>query len=255
MIIGANHDVFPLLAADVPAATGRRIYCARRNLWPKAWPAIRGATDVLSIRPDPADLLAGKLDAAITDLISTAPDGSALTCWHEAGSLPEYVPMPDITPAAITAVHLHVQALCSAAKRQAVTYGAVLCMPPQDMEPWMPAGLDWYGLDFYDEPWFRLRGDASLPLSLLAVHQRLDFWKATVQAITGNPAPELMLCETNSHDPAMRPQWLAAVGEWLAANGGTRMLTFFHPDGPLSGPWLPGDTAVTATLAALASGS
>lgn len=252
MIIGANHDTFPALAGAVPGVTGRRIYCARRDTWPATWPALAGTVtaDVLSIRPTPVSLLAGEHDTSLKHLISSAPYGSRLTCWHEAGSLAEYSAMPDITPANITAVHQHMWKLCMGT---GVGYGAILCMPPQQMSPWLPPGLHWYGLDIYDWPEFHWRNTASIRTR--ALYNRLDYWAATVEAINGDTNCDLLICETNSHYPQHRPQWFTSVAEWALDVGAAGMLTFWHAAGAASGAWDSADTATIAALRAAAEAS
>lgn len=63
--------------------------------------------------------------------------------------------------------------------------------------------------------------------------------------------PRITVPETNSPHPRRRPEWFAAVADWLASNGGRRMMSFSKEDGPLSGPWLPDDTATIDALNAL----
>jgi hypothetical protein len=97
LIIGSNAN-FAAFREAIPAATGRRVYHPQPNMWPSKWPLVDGSTAVLSIRPVPADLLAGKLDDPTRALCESAPDNSDLNGWHEAGNLAEYAPLGFITP-------------------------------------------------------------------------------------------------------------------------------------------------------------
>lgn len=244
LIVGSNASDFEALRQAVPKASGRRVYFPEVSFIPQQWPIVEGSSAVLSIRPLPTDLLAGKLDAQIRALLTTAPPDSALNTWHEAGNLADYNALGYITPETMTRVHLYMQNLC---KGTSVSYGAILCMPPTSMPPWMPGGLDWYGLDIYDWPQFRL------PDGAIDIHgrleRRLDLWLQVIRQVSGQKSPHLNICETNSNRLLYRAQWFTAVGQWLAANGGDRLLAFFSAAG--CGPWLPDDEVTIAALKAL----
>lgn len=247
LIVGSNAKDFAAFREAIPAAAGRRVYYPQPNIWPGKWPLVDGSTAVLSIRPVPADLLAGKLDDSIRALCESAPDNADLNAWHEAGNLAEYAPLGFITPPAMRAVHQHMQQLVEGTP---VSYGAVLCMPPNSMPQWMPGGLDWYGLDIYDWPQFHFPNGGPLDISG-RLTERLNTWLAVVRAQTGLQDPKLNICETNSAQPTSRAKWFTALGEWLHANGGHRMLTFWSDAG--CGPWLPDDLATIEALRALAA--
>lgn len=247
LILGCNAGDFQRFRRAVPGARGRRVYFPRPNGWPKSWPLVADSTAVVSIRPVPADLLAGKLDDSIRAFCESAPPNSDLNAWHEAGNISDYDSLDYITPENMIKVHEYMQGLV---KGTPVSYGPVLCMPPRDMPRWMPGGLDWYGLDIYDWHQFHIGDSMSKPLDVDgALRDRLEDWKATVQSVSGEPAPKLSICETNSPDARNRPRWFTAVGDWLSHNEGRYMLLFWSAAG--CGPFLPGDKPTIDSLRAL----
>jgi hypothetical protein len=247
LIIGANEGWYTQVHAAVPAATCRRVYVPEYNYIPGQWPSTRTArTTLVSIRPVPADLLAGRHDTRIKAFLRTAPPGSDLTAWHEAGNLAGYPSY--ITAPAMRAVHAHMHRLC---RHTSVRYGPILCMHPRDMPPWMVPGLDWYGLDIYD--WLEFRHpDGSLNIDG-ALYPRLNQWRAVIQQFTKTPSPVLNICETNSSRAEYRPEWFTAVARWMSLNGGQRMLTYWSKAHHDAGPWRPRDTAVISSLARAAT--
>jgi hypothetical protein len=247
LIIGANEGWYTKVHAAVPAASCRRVYFPEYNYIPGQWPSTRNAsTTLVSIRPVPADLLAGRHDTRIRAFLRTAPPGSDLTAWHEAGNLAGYPAY--ITAPTMRAVHAHLHRLC---RHTNVRYGPILCMHPRDMLPWMVPGLDWYGLDIYD--WLEFRHpDGSLNING-ALYPRLAQWRAVIQQFTKTPSPVLNICETNSSRVEYRPEWFTAVARWMSRNGGQRMLTYWSKAHNDAGPWRPGDTAVINSLARAAA--
>lgn len=240
--IGANAGWFTAVQASVPAATCRRVYYPEYNFIPPHWPS--GPTvsrAMVSIRPVPADLLAGRLDAQIRTFLASAPPGSDLTTWHEAGNLTGYPRY--ITPATMRRVHRYMQRLC---QRSNVRYGPILCMRPSSMPPWLVPGMDWYGLDIYDWPEFHF------PHGPIDVHgrlyPRLNQWHAVIQHASRRRHPVLSICETNSNYASHRPKWFAALAHWLSRNGGRSMLTYWSDSPHAVGPWNPHDHAVIRTL-------
>ena len=240
--IGANAGWFSAMQTAVPAATQRRVYYPEYNYIPPHWPS--GPTvslAMVSIRPVPADLLAGRLDAPIRSFIQSAPPGSDLTTWHEAGNLAGYPAY--ITPAAMRRVHTHMQRLCQGTN---VRYGPILCMHPSSMPPWLVPGMDWYGLDIYDWSEFHF------PHGPIDVHgrlyPRLNQWRAVIQHVSRRRVPTLSICETNSHHPTHRARWFTALAHWLSTNGGQSMLTYWSSSPDAVGPWLPHDRAVVRAL-------
>ncbi len=83
IVFGANRDTYPRLHAAVPLAKGLRMYYDTENRFPAAWPDRFGAHITLSLRPNPGDLLSGRLDRQLKAVIDSAPPHSELTFWHE----------------------------------------------------------------------------------------------------------------------------------------------------------------------------
>ena len=67
----------------------------------------------------------------------------------------------------------------------------------------------------------------------------------------------LAIAETNSNVEARRPYWFSAVFGWLKsyqlAHAGRALgyWSYWHPGGPLSGPWVPTDTATISALTSI----
>jgi hypothetical protein len=241
LVIGANEPWFADLHQAVPAASCRRAYYGAYNYIPATWPVTAdAASQSVSIRPVPSRLLSGHLDAQLKAFIGSAPPGSFLTAWHEAGNLAGYPSY--INPRNMRAVHRYMNRLCQGTN---VSYGPILCMHPDSMPPWLVPGLGWYGLDIYDWPEFHFPGGGVLDIHG-RLWPRLTQWKAVIRKVSGQRNPELAICETNASQHSHRPKWMLAVAEWMAGNGGRRMLTYWSRAGV--GPWLPQDRAVIAAL-------
>jgi len=245
VLLGANSRVFdPMYEAGIQVRTFRA-YRDKYNFVPTAWPAketVPQARVTLSIRPVPDDLLAGRLDEQLSSFIASAPPGVKLSAWHEASNLAGY---PDYVNARnMAAVHDHMQNLCRGSN---VRYGSIICAVPSATKAWMGTNLDWYGLDIYDFDGGQFRGWTG-GLSKSRLFARLDDMRDTCRQLTGRDAPEIDICETNSPRIRHRPEWFALLADWLAGNGGERLLTFWNPSGPLSGPWLPDDEKTVDSL-------
>ena len=175
-----------------------RAYRNQVNFIPSVWPAKESVPDAkvtLSIRPMPADLLAGRLDEQLTAFIAAAPPGVKLSAWHEASNLPGY---PDyVTAASMSAVHAHMRDLCRGSN---VRYGSIICAVPSATKDWMGTNLDWYGLDIYDfgEGQFRNWHGGISRAKLFA---RLDDMRATCRELTGQDTPEIDICENQLPAP------------------------------------------------------
>jgi hypothetical protein len=243
VMVGCNSGTYEQMHTAIPKAIGRRVYYDDVNGWPPNWPHVADSSAVMSIRPDPTQLLAGTLDTSIRNFAMTAPANSDLTTWHEAGNL-NYYP-PSLTPRVMTLVHLYMQNLIEGTP---CSYGVIMCMPPSQMPPWMPGGLDWYGLDIYEWPEFHDHNSHSLDVD--ALQTRLDEWKVVVQSQTKRESPHLNVCETNAFFSYNRPAWFECIGRWLNQNGGRRMLAFYSKE---TGHWNPTDTATIAALKLVAN--
>ena len=252
VLVGSNSRVFdPMREAGIDARTFRA-YRDQYNFIPTVWPAkesVPAARVTLSIRPVPADLLAGRLDEQLKSFIASAPPGVKLSAWHEASNLPGYRDADFVTAPAMSAVHEYMQELCRGSN---VGYGSIICAVPSETKAWMGTSLDWYGLDIYDfgEGQFR---DWHGGISKKKLFDRLDDMLQTCRELTGRDAPEIDICETNDPRVGHRGEWFTLLAEWLAGNGGERLLTFWNPSGSLSGPWLPDDEETIGALRSLAS--
>ena len=251
ILCGANSKAFDaMLDAGIDVRTFRA-YRDRYNFIPTAWPAkqaVPAARVTLSIRPVPADLLAGGLDEQLRALIAAAPPGVKLSAWHEASNLDGY---PDyITAGTMSAVHEYMRDLCRGSN---VRYGSIICAVPSATTAWMGTGLDWYGLDVYDFGEGQFRDRLTGRLSKSKLHARLDDMLGTCRELAGRDAPEIDICETNSPRQRHRAEWFALLAEWLDGNGGGRLQAFWNPSGSLSGPWLPDDTETVRALASIAT--
>src|ERR1700730_6680586 len=103
LIVGSNASDFEAMRQAVPKALGRRVYFPEGSFVPQRGPIVEDSSAALSIRPLPADLLAGRLDAQIRALLATAPPDSDLNAWHEAGNIADYNALGYITPKTMTA--------------------------------------------------------------------------------------------------------------------------------------------------------
>ena len=250
ILFGSNSKVFDAMKEAGVSVHTFRAYRDQYNFVPTGWPTKASVPDAkvtLSIRPVPADLLAGRLDLQLRAFIASAPQGVKLSAWHEASNLPGY---PDYVNAAnISAVHAYMQELCRGSN---VRYGSIICAVPSATKDWMGTNLDWYGLDIYDfgEGQFR---NWTGRISKTKLFDRLDDMLHTCRELIGQDSPEIDICETNSPRRAHRADWFAMLAEWLHSNGGRCLQTFWNPSGSLSGPWLPDDMKTIGTLRSISS--
>lgn len=246
LLIGANSRVFDAMHDAGVNVRTFRAYRDQYNFIPTVWPAkesVPAARVTLSIRPVPADLLAGKLDEPLKAFIAAAPPGVKLSSWHEASNLPGY---PDfLTPGTMSAAHEYMQELCRGSN---VRYGSIICAVPSATKRWMGTNLDWYGLDIYDFGEGQFRNWWNGGISRSKLFARLDDMLHTCRELTGKDAPEIDICETNSPRPAHRADWFGLLAEWLSGNGGRCLQTFWNPSGSLSGPWLSDDLKTIGRL-------
>ncbi|HUC27266.1 MAG TPA: hypothetical protein VMA73_31610 [Streptosporangiaceae bacterium] len=255
---GAMHSIYPHWVANAPSPDGKnseRRYFDTINFIPKDWTAAacHSRYVTMSIRPNPEDLLNNKtvpdngsgfttLDGQITHLLSTCPDHAELTCWHEAQSdnpigYPKY-----ITAANMRAIHSHVQKLCSStpdADGGRVKYGCILTGPVGTNAHWLGTHLDWYGIDIYDDANFQLANGLLHRSAIIGrMNQNLQHWRAAA----GKRAVSVRITETNSAHDNHRKNWMLWLSQWMAANNGYRIVTFWG--GPLSGNWPPSRTVL-----------
>ncbi len=252
VLVGCNSRIFdPMLEAGINVRTFRA-YRDKYNFIPKSWPSkdsVPEARVMLSIRPVPGDLLAGRLDDQLKALIATAPPGVKLSAWHEASNLKGY-PGYIRQDATMSAVHEYMQGLC---RGSGVRYGSIICAVPSQVRSWMGAGLDWYGLDVYDFGGGQFRNWWNGGISKTKLFARLDNMLGTCRQLSGRDAPEIDICETNSPRQRYRADWFTLLAEWMSANGGGCLETFWNPTGPLSGRWLPDDGSTISALRSIAA--
>jgi len=255
---GAMHDVYPHWVAKAPSPYGEyseRRYFDSHNFIPKDWAAMGCHSHyvTISIRPLPDYLLHNKtirdngsgyttLDGQIRHLLSTCPDHVELTSWHEAQSdNPLHYPK-DITADSIRQIHQHMQQLCSKTRDASggrVKYGCILTGPAGTNANWLGEKLDWYGIDIYATKHLR---DSHGRLSRDLIMKRMDGNLAAWRKAAKRRTVSVRITETNSADDADRKNWMQWLSEWMAANNGYRIVTFWG--GPLSGHWPPSDTVL-----------
>jgi hypothetical protein len=251
VLLGSNSRIFdPMIESGINARTFRA-YRDDYNFFPKGWPKKESVPDarvLLSLRPVPADLLAGKLDEQFRAFIASAPPGVKLSAWHEASNLAGY---PDyITGPTMSAVHEYMQELCRGSN---VQYGSIICAVPSQTKAWMGQGLDWYGLDIYDFGGGQFRNWWNGGISKSKLFARMDDMRRTCRELSGTDSPEIDICETNSPRPQHRADWFRLLAEWMSDNGGRCLETFWNPTGGLSGPWLPDDQKTIDALRSIAA--
>jgi hypothetical protein len=223
---------------------GKMVWPSVNGPIPAAWPTLpAGKVGFYTIYPNPTHLLAGQLDAQLKAFIGSAPiQGGVLTAYAEADASPSeggQFATVGLTQELVHRVHAHLQALCRGSR---VKYGAVFCGVSKESVAFAISGLDFYGLDWYDT-W-------QPPL-----FEALNQWQLNVSAI--QPSPVLAISETNSNVSARRPYWFSAVFGWLKTyqlEHPGKVLgywSYWHGGGPLSGPWLPTDTATIAALTSI----
>ena len=255
---GAMHDIYPAWVANAPSPDGKnseRRYFETENFIPKDWTAAacHSRYVTISIRPNPDDLIHNStipdngsgyttLDGQIKHLLSTCPDHAELTCWHEAQSdNPVHYPTY-INAGNVRAIHQHMQNLCTNtpdADGGRVKYGCILTGPVSSNVDWLGHGLDWYGIDIYDGPAFRFPNGN---LDQTAIADRMADNLSTWQTAKGGGTVSVRITETNSAEDNHRKNWMLFLSQWMVANNGYRIVTFWG--GPLSGTWPPSETVL-----------
>jgi hypothetical protein len=246
---GSNRGDWDAFHKAVPPSHCVRTYYDAENVFPKTWPtgAGKGVWVLLSIRPDPADLLSGRLDAELKTLIGSAPLHSRLTIYHEnAGGNPLGYP-PDVhNPATYVSMQKHMEDLVRGSN---VRFGVIIIAPFGSVLNWIYKGDDWFGYDFYAFPRYLNRNGT---INVDAVTTRMTNNLKVLQKFTGRRYPMLVLGETNAHKDYQRKTWFSTLANWFGTHDGHRtgwILTRWTPnDGPhtgLSGPWPPSAPVVT----------
>ena len=229
---GANSLAWKQFAHAVPKARYVRQYWHGVNKIEPAWPRFAGALTLLSFEPYPRDLLHGRLDAKLRKLAATAPRGSVLVPWYEAGPANPRSYGKFVTATAVRECQGYLHHLL---RHTNVRVGSIICGPADQLEDWMAGHLKVYSADI-DGDWF-MRADRTFETDRFEKRSEanLAIWRRKA----GVSWPQVMLAETNSSEP----EWFALVASWHAMHGGADLLTFWDENrscqGTAAKPWPP----------------
>ena len=254
LVYGANHDHYgQFVGAITDGIHGYRVYADRVfdtvDQMPTAWPSDLPTNYMTwSLRPNLVNLLRGDFDDAIVALIAEAPDHAELTIWHEAGPGmngpgDNYAQYGYVDEYHIYHGHLHMQALCTNNPDSTgghVKYGSIITGPASQMQGWLGRNLDWYGVDIYDNPNLQTNG---VP-DQAKINNRMDNNLVTWTAVCPDHLPSIRIPESNSPVDANRDAFWLYLSQWMVANNGFRLLTYWNANGPDSGPWPPSQTVI-----------
>jgi len=213
---GANSEEWRNFSRAVTKAGIVRDYWHGTDHIEPLWPQFRGRPRVLlSFEPHPEHLRSGLLDARILQLAETAPRGSMLTPWYEAGpnncrGYPKFV-----TGTAVRECQWYLHRLL---RHTNVRVGSVICGPADQLTGWMARGLDFYGDDTFGD-WFTAGG--VLEVTRFEVRQISNL--ATWRHLAGRPWPAVLIPETSSS----HPEWYSLLASWWARRGGAGICTFW----------------------------
>lgn len=221
MFFGVNQNHADEMMRRVSPVTMLRSY---KPDWPTDRP---GMTYLLSVRPDPAGFCAGHLDDHYVALAKNAPPGAMLSTWHEPRQA-------GLTVKQANDMHRHMRALVRDANPK-LLYGSVTT---PGTYAYTIKGLDFYALDLYNT------GSVAKPT--VAVD-------ALNKAFGKLPDGRRVIAETNNKVVSRRAGWFEHMYGWLAKNNGVAMLTFWLPDGPLSGRWRDDDQPTIDALNRIAA--
>ena len=247
--IGVNRDYWTKFKAAIPRAQDVRVYYDTVNVFPATWPTgATGAWVTLSLRPNPADLLSGKLDARLKALFASAPAHSEVTFWHENGPGNPLKYPPSVNNARTNVAMLRYgENLVRGTK---VKFGEIICAPANQLQGWIAPRLDWYGIDLFANPNFE---NPNGTLSKAKIWSRMDHNEAVFRAKSGRRWPAVRFDESNAHRDFHRKAWFTYLVQWLRGHGGGRLLTrWFNGPSKLVGPWPP-SRSVIETLRALSA--
>lgn len=252
---GSNRDYFSVLedtAVHIDGKkhhlepTGERIYLNYQSTSPgpvpASWPTMPNGTAraTISIRPNPVAVIKGQLDSALVTFLTSAPQSGPpwlLGLWHEASVQHYPIEASDLRQA-----QSHVQALAQQHAAN-VLVGAIdeARISAKNARKWMARNLDFYCADLYDT-----KACDAVPSRIL------DQFHSNVDALMDTGKATIGVTETNTLCPQRRPYWFAHAWSWLQSHGFTSdrscFLTYWNPEGPYSGPWLPKDTATIKAL-------
>jgi hypothetical protein len=254
LVYGANHDHYGQFTGVITKGThGYRVYADTVfdtvDQMPTAWPSDLPTNYMTwSLRPNLVNLLHGDFDDAIVGLLRMAPDHAELTIWHEAGPGMNgpgnnYAQYGYVDEYHIYHGHLHMQGLCSNNLDRSgghVKYGSIIAGPANQMQGWLGRNLDWYGVDIYDNPNLQTGGAPDQT----KINNRMDDNLTTWNVVCPDHQPSIRIPESNSPVDANRAPFWLYLSEWMVANNGFRLLTFWKKDGPDSGDWPPSQDVI-----------
>jgi hypothetical protein len=244
---GSNAGNWDRFHAAIPHSHCVRVYYDAVNVFPATWPRpSKGAWVMLSIRPNPQDLLSGKLDTELKTLIASAPAHSLLTIYHEnAGANPLNYP-PDVHNAAnYVRMQRYMENLVHGTR---VRFGVDIIAPFGSVLHWIYKADDWFGYDLYAFPRYL---NPNGTINVTAVTTRMTNNLRTLQKFTGRRYPPVYLAETNARKDSQRKTWFSTIATWYATHDGhrtgwilTRWTAATGPHSGLSGPWPPSKVVV-----------
>ena len=254
MIIGSDLGHYDRIASALGSSykfQGVRYFAggggANVNVFPTPWPIYGPRTRMLmSVYPDLGELLAGRLDRQIRNMIAGAPPGSMLCAWHEVLSL--RYRQRYLTPVNVYRMHRRMNALCRGSN---VAYGCLLGGGDLSyLMHYVPPNLGFYGIDLYGNLGIRKHPRWQHPF-----HRWVQFRELAKTKDRIHRYPWLVIGETNCPDKAVRPDWFKLITSWLHDYGprGKAVFTFWADYGGLSGSWDPGDKATINALRGICS--
>ncbi len=120
-------------------------------------------------------------------------------------------------------------------------FGVITVGPAVQQRDWLAPGLDWYGDDLYEFPQLRNPDGTFSQAKIIArLNANLQAWREA----SGTRSPAIRICETNSPLDSHRSSFFTTIAQWMARHNGTRVLTYWNPNGSaarggVSGPWPP----------------
>ena len=247
---GCNTDFVGDYQAAGITVSGVRHYCAH-NTVPSVWPTRPTGPNTtvfmcVSIYPNVSTLLSGGYDSQLTSFLQGAQPKDMLNCWHEASSMSYTDGTGHLLTSTDQCKMLTYLQKFAKAQGSPVVVGAIEVPQWGTSSAWMPSQLDFYGLDIY-------QNQESDPVSTLNV-----WWDQVVTNGYGSSVATIAVCECNCDNAASRPCYFYDVANWLRSQtrgGPSCFLTYWNPNGPMSGPWLSTDTATINELKNIGNGN
>ncbi|MFB4306995.1 hypothetical protein [Actinomadura sp. GTD37] len=211
-------------------------------------------TTFLSVKADPAEVIAGDWDAQITALAASGPTDRDwfLTIWHEPeNDTPAFQPAPS-SPAFSGGAEQFVEMFVRFYGLVKAANAKVLCGPVHlgsawksgapvtggpgavryDADAWKvpPESADFYGVDTYN-------AKASSGRTTLATADNFQRWYSHFRG-RGRP---LLIPEfgrvVDPNDPTARPREIIASVEWAKNTSEFDMILYWDSDDPATGAW------------------